>query len=109
MNKPRIKFIDEPLFEPHKITKDGLNSSMLRDNETFVEIVNDLYLELSGHEDSISSSLMADTPEAEDMRLYYSKMRVSLVSLVKELDYRVEEAEKLSHEDDDDDSEQGKE
>ena len=52
---------------------------------------------------------MADTPEAEDMRLYYSKMRVSLVSLVKELDYRVEEAEKLSHEDDDDDSEQGKE
>lgn len=104
MNKPRIKFIDEPLHEPHKITKDGLNSSMLRDNETFVEIVNDLYLELSGHEDSISSSLMADAKEAEDMRLYYSKMRVSLVRLIQELDYRVAQAESQ-----DNDSEQSKE
>lgn len=88
-----IKFIDEPLKEPQKIMRDGLQSDILRTNEVFVDVVNTLYDELTGHEDSISSSQIADLKEAEDVRLYYSKMRVMLVRLVQELDYRIQLAE----------------
>lgn len=78
---------------PDDISRVGMKAKLLRENEIFLQVVNEVYEDLVSAEDSVTADASVEPREGNDLRRNFSGMRVALVAIMQKLDDKIHLAE----------------